>query len=444
MKIQLLTLVFCAAVMSAGAQLPGYDAESLQRQKYQLFSDQFQNKLTQFSTNNRELVQVYDSIYMWDWNEATTQWDIKVRQFDLQLDENYNVVGSTLQSWNGSMWENLSFQFQEINDNGDSIINTQQQWINNSYVNMERIITELGHPDWYMTTNTVQAWEGGNWINQYKWTLSNTDEGPLGYELDQVWDGSEWVNLTLVEYIYDDLWGLDPKVVQTLISEWTGEWHPVARYSLTYDQDDRITSQLEEFFDEGAWTNVTMDTLFTYDAEGNNTGYNRNYWTGGDWIDMFKIENTYDMQNNITSSQVFQWMNSWSLLLKDISHYTYDDNNFIMGESLLHYEGSATQPFAGDSTYYIYHTDLTGIGELPVESASVFVYPNPLNGEINITSSVPVQSMEILDLSGRKLDLPNHTWQEEIKIDISHIPSGVYILRLMTEVGPFARKVIKN
>ena len=70
------------------------------------------------------------------------------------------------------------------------------------------------------------------------------------------------------------------------------------------------------------------------------------------------------------------------------------------------------------------------------------VYPNPTTGELTINSEqLTINNVEIFDISGRFLTPnPSPKWRGEsdglgeVVIDISHLPDGVYFLKIGNEM----------
>ncbi|KQC33343.1 hypothetical protein AAU57_08460 [Nonlabens sp. YIK11] len=65
------------------------------------------------------------------------------------------------------------------------------------------------------------------------------------------------------------------------------------------------------------------------------------------------------------------------------------------------------------------------------------VYPNPTNGIVNWSSTTPVERIEIFNLAGQKILVQKGTNDQ---IDVSHLPSGYYLIKL--DATPF--KVLKR
>jgi len=72
----------------------------------------------------------------------------------------------------------------------------------------------------------------------------------------------------------------------------------------------------------------------------------------------------------------------------------------------------------------------------------VSIYPNPTSGELRIENGeLKINSIEIFDIYGKNIEikklLPN-----ENKIDVSHLISGTYIVKITSENGVFIKKFI--
>ena len=76
----------------------------------------------------------------------------------------------------------------------------------------------------------------------------------------------------------------------------------------------------------------------------------------------------------------------------------------------------------------------------------VRVYPNPTTGELRVESGeLRVENVEIFDIYGKKMSqVSNLTSHISNQINISHLPAGVYFVKVYTENGMFVEKVIKN
>lgn len=74
----------------------------------------------------------------------------------------------------------------------------------------------------------------------------------------------------------------------------------------------------------------------------------------------------------------------------------------------------------------------------PVLQSSIVVYPNPTSETINISSTIPINKIELYDLLG-KLVL---TTKEVNKVKINQLETGTYFLKLISEKGNGIKKII--
>ncbi len=86
------------------------------------------------------------------------------------------------------------------------------------------------------------------------------------------------------------------------------------------------------------------------------------------------------------------------------------------------------------------YSSLYGIS---IEDNSITLYPNPTNNEISISSESLINSIEIYNSLGQKVYTETINSKEKT-IDVSSLPSGVYVLGAKTDDGIMRKKIIKN
>jgi len=97
-----------------------------------------------------------------------------------------------------------------------------------------------------------------------------------------------------------------------------------------------------------------------------------------------------------------------------------------------------------------------GINELTIDNGELRVFPNPTSGQLRVTSYKLQENtiIEIYDVLGRKAPfnspeggkLPSfgEVGGGSIVIDVKHLPSGMYFLKVQTSEGVITNKIIKN
>ena len=85
----------------------------------------------------------------------------------------------------------------------------------------------------------------------------------------------------------------------------------------------------------------------------------------------------------------------------------------------------------------------TGIAS--IESAGIKIYPNPVKEVLIIESGeLKIESVEIYNVAGQLLQSKIVNLQSDIIIDIAHLSSGTYFLKMQTASGELVQKLIKE
>ena len=82
-----------------------------------------------------------------------------------------------------------------------------------------------------------------------------------------------------------------------------------------------------------------------------------------------------------------------------------------------------------------------GIGEVS-ESASVRLFPNPANGFAVIESESPMLRVSVVDAMGRCPLMIPADGEQRLRLDLSSLPTGLYIVRVQTASGMATRQLI--
>ena len=94
-----------------------------------------------------------------------------------------------------------------------------------------------------------------------------------------------------------------------------------------------------------------------------------------------------------------------------------------------------------------------GIETITKDELRITVYPNPTMGELRITNyELRIDNIEIFDVYGRKVGakFPSNVlegWQPQaagVVLNISHLSTGIYFIKITTKQGVITKKVIKN
>jgi hypothetical protein len=114
-----------------------------------------------------------------------------------------------------------------------------------------------------------------------------------------------------------------------------------------------------------------------------------------------------------------------------VSAVYYDENTF----------------WIGTDNHGIYVGDVPNFGPKNVETLDFNLYPNPSNGKLTIESNFLLDTdaqLEVFSITGQRLVWGNLSFGNKWERDFSQLPSGIYLLRLQSNLGEKTVKWVKN
>jgi photosystem II stability/assembly factor-like uncharacterized protein len=115
----------------------------------------------------------------------------------------------------------------------------------------------------------------------------------------------------------------------------------------------------------------------------------------------------------------------------------------------IHFTSPINGYVVGNGKTLLKYTEVSGIGD-NIQNLAFEVYPNPCRDGIIQIAVYNIQytncCLEVLDLSGRAVVNTIEGWAEEhsIRLDISHLSSGIYFIRVNLENQTIVKKIIKQ
>jgi hypothetical protein len=74
------------------------------------------------------------------------------------------------------------------------------------------------------------------------------------------------------------------------------------------------------------------------------------------------------------------------------------------------------------------------------------VYPNPTTGKLTIDNGeLTIDNVEVFDIYGRKQKAEGRRQKAEgeMVVELSHLQTGIYFVKILTEKGIINKKIIK-
>ncbi len=87
---------------------------------------------------------------------------------------------------------------------------------------------------------------------------------------------------------------------------------------------------------------------------------------------------------------------------------------------------------------------LTEVEDIERNSREVSIHPNPTSGPLTITSTKPLLTVAVVDMLGRVLLSERGNASNTTALDLSHLPAGIYVVRMETEAGTWAQRVVRE
>jgi hypothetical protein len=131
-------------------------------------------------------------------------------------------------------------------------------------------------------------------------------------------------------------------------------------------------------------------------------------------------------------------------LINQASVYLKDNLlNTITNLSETDYSFTSNQGNQFNRFLIVFEDEFLGNNEFHSETISL--YPNPTQNLLTINSPlISMTSIEIFDLSGRKVENTELVNQHSYHLDMSRLKSAVYLVKINTEKGTITKRVIKE
>ena len=147
-----------------------------------------------------------------------------------------------------------------------------------------------------------------------------------------------------------------------------------------------------------------------------------------------------NVADNIRGYHVFR--NDTRITNEMLTDTFYLDENLPGGEYEYYVRAYYEYDCPSDSSNHVFATIAVGIKEM---RDRIVVYPNPTGGELTIRNyELGITNVEVFDLMGRAVGANLCVCPESNVINISHLPAGMYFVRIQTDKGTTTKKIIKK
>ncbi len=364
-----------------------------------------------------QLITYLQSLYTYDKNENMTEYVIQQwnnskwnnrRKYSFSYNQNNLYTEVDFYNWDGTAWIVIDRYVFEYDNHNNLTKRVLQHMSNGDWTNSQMIVYTYDEND-NLTETLWLTGQGSSWINDwkinYRYNLANKILEDSTYD----WDGANWIFYGRDFFYYDEQNNNIEELSQEFIDSL---WVNNLKYLYTYNNENQKVTETLQTWNNSIWKDY-YKIIFRYDNKGNNIGILDQHKYGSDslWQNSSRIEKTYDIFKNISSSltQVWsgeEWINSFR------EHYINIPQNGVDGNI---------------NNYWLASN-----------------YPNPFNNSTIIRYLIPKEefvTIKIFNILGEQVDLLlNESKQAgvyEVPWNPINLPSGIYFYQL--KAGDFTK-----
>lgn len=416
--------------------------------------DEKRNLLSKTYLTNDPLVNVYRLLYTYNErdkmiSEIKEYWDNGIWSVDVEIfessppymkiytyDNEDNLLSTLLQVRQNGEWKNASIISNLYDHVSNSKIKTWQSWKDEiaDWNNHKRHLYEFDERD-NLISESNQFWSNDQWgyVN-YSDTQSYSILEEYTYDENnnlltrsyKIWMNDEWVKRSSEQNTYDSYSNL----LTHTEYEWDGNaWLELSSATYTYGEENNILTCTTSYRRNGIMT-LTDLILKEYDINYNCTSTLIQRWSDGLWNNKLFYNDTFDENGNCVSGTAQRWKDGGWIDYDTDLMFKYNNNQSI----------SAT--LSTCNRFEVSYTKVNNPLKLEKnEMENILIYPNPTQDKIYISTppNIKTQKIELYNISGQKLGEYNQT-----DISISHLPTGIYFIKITSNAFNFTRKIIKQ
>ncbi|MGE5393573.1 MAG: T9SS type A sorting domain-containing protein [Candidatus Saccharibacteria bacterium] len=339
-----------------------------------------------------EPVQNYQTLLMEDWKNNA--WVNSSRSTNT-YDANGHLIKTTMEEFTDGAWHEMAIMTNTLNDDGTVKETMTQSLENGSWQNVSKTIYTYNAAKLVLTAST-QMNLGDSWMDFSKMTYTYNGQNQLTNQVTQI------LNMLTMQLVNSDQniysYNSDGTENQVISQSWntSNEWENAKRYTNTYNNSKKITSDLNEKWVNNAWVNDSR-TSYTLNTAGLVQESTNQEWVNNAWVDSFKDNYTYNGNNEMTQIVTQKWNTTLSQWEND-SRLTYT------------YGG-------------------TGVEVIESSDQSLVVYPNPFTSQITIQSKLQgIYTIEVYNASGKLIN-SFKTSGNSFKLNMDGLDNGIYLIK---------------
>ena len=397
--------------------------------------------------------------YVWSWSSETEDWYWdRRRKYDYTYDEKGNrtkCIECVMPRITDEFWTNDRKHEYTYDDKGNRIEYIFYRWIDNEWEDKTRYEFRYNDKGDMIEMFIYEYYCGPSGCG---WNISSYNR--YGYTYDAKGNitekthrwGGDW--LYKYEYTYDDMGNM----IMVIQYRWhyyiPNDWCVWYKDEYVYDEKGYKTKHVYSEHNGKSWKEVQNHEYNSYDSIGN---YTEHYFN--------KDKYDYEYAYNLSYSNADLVLPDYSDIHSFSAIHDYLYNGMVTERKVHKYYSGSDNKFLYDTCAFYWSPreievedddeDETGIVSATLNN-QLWVYPNPANGQLTIDCRDVinhVSTVEIYNVVGQCVYTPLNPpsrgeyspfeggrGMSEITIDISHLPAGMYFLKIGNRTARFVKE----
>ena len=367
-----------------------------------------------------------------------------------------NIFGNMVDMDTAAVYESV------YDDSGNIIEQIDKSKVIGAEVQNKTKTTYQYTPTKKVKTQNKFKWENDTWIDYSLIKKRYNEYDSLICDSTFMWKDNNWTNSMLFNYGYDSARNFS--LLEIFIYE-ESQWSKMERYRYSYDESRRRVETIKAMGNNNQWVDGGRSTTeFRSDGQtSNEKGYSLE---NGEWEVVSIIEYIYNIDDKNTEiirklllsdvwTNTYRYIYEYSAgsILQNLKYQIWKDGDWQKADQIL--------PFRDKYYEYRHEGYELNLQFMPVSVeelqslSQISLYPNPAGDFININLSKGlqplVQNVQIFDMLGIEVGqsslivnaMKNNSQAgmlDLLRNNISHLPTGVYYIRIGDKVEKFVKK----
>ncbi|MCZ2394401.1 MAG: T9SS type A sorting domain-containing protein [Chitinophagales bacterium] len=328
-----------------------------------------------------------------------------------------NLTEEKIYDWENDAWVGSYAYFYKY-ENNLKVAESYQSW-------------DFDKEDWQPSSNIIFTYDGDKLIS----------------ELYQTYQDENWISYHRNLYNYED-GRVVSGVYQNLDSD--SNWYDSEKIKYSYNEDHLVKEEYSKWYEDSSKWIIDTRFVWSYGLDTatlvSNVIKEFHYWDvyAEMWIKSERWEEYFDQDGRLLN---LTYSGTWDEISDTWAPTAYVD--YIYNGSRLMLEVSKAwddmyeEWYDFDETKYYYSCTPTAVNNVSKQQLSI--YPNPSSGQFSLNTDLYQNGIvEIYSITGQRIISLIVPSLEQVQLDISSQPNGLYIVKVQSGKDIWIERVVKD